>query len=50
VDFDHQKDVVKALKVPMQSAIIVYKAGTETGRSVGDKNKDSIESLMDKAI
>jgi thioredoxin 1 len=50
VDFDSQKDVVKELKVPMQSAIIVYKGGEEVGRSVGDKKKDSIEALMNKAI
>lgn len=50
VDFDHQKDVVKELKAPMQSALIVYKGGEEVGRSVGDKKKDSIEALMNKAI
>ena len=50
VDFDHQKDVVKELNTSMQSAIIVYKGGEEVGRSVGDKKKDSIEALMNKAI
>jgi thiol-disulfide isomerase/thioredoxin len=50
VDFDHQKDIVTELKAPMQSAIIVYKGGEEVGRSVGDKKKESIEALMNKAI
>ncbi|QQC64313.1 thioredoxin family protein [Paraburkholderia ginsengisoli] len=50
VDFDSQKDILKELNVSKQSAILVYKSGREVGRSIGDKNKDSIETLMKKAI
>jgi len=50
VDFDSQKALLKEFNVSMQSTIIVYKNGKELGRSVGDKNKASIEALMDKAI
>ncbi len=50
VDFDSQKDILKELNVSKQSAILVYKDGKEVGRSIGDKNKDSIEALMNKAI
>jgi len=50
VDFDGQKDVVKAFKVTMQSTLIVYKGGKEVGRSTGDTRKDSIAALLKKAI
>jgi len=50
VDFDTQKDDVRALKAQNQSTLIVFKGETETGRSVGDTNKDSIAALLDKAL
>ena len=50
VDFDHQKDVVRAFKAQMQSTLIVFKGKTEVGRSVGDTNPTSIETLLDQAI
>lgn len=50
VDFDGQKDVVKGFKATMQSTIIVFKGGTEVGRSVGDTKKESIAALLKKAI
>ena len=50
VDFDQQKDVLKALKVSMQSTLIVFKGGKEVGRSTGDTSKDSIAALLKKAI
>ncbi|CAE6852231.1 hypothetical protein R75461_07531 [Paraburkholderia nemoris] len=49
VDFDSQKPLLKEFNVSMQSAIVVYKGDKELGRSVGDKNKASIEALMNKA-
>ena len=34
----------------MQSTLIVFKAGVEVGRSVGDTNAASIKALLDKAV
>ena len=50
VDFDAQKDDVRALNAQSQSTLIVFKGETEKGRSVGDTDKDSIAALLDKAL
>ena len=50
VDFDSQKDAVRALKAQSQSTLIVFKGETETGRSVGDTRKTSIAALLDRAL
>ena len=50
VDFDSQKDDLRVLKVQQQSTLIVYKGGTEVGRSTGDTNPASIEALLAKAL
>jgi thiol:disulfide interchange protein len=50
VDFDTQKDDLRALKAQSQSTLIVYKGDKETGRSVGDTNPGSIEALLDTAL
>lgn len=50
VDFDSQKDDVKALKATMQSTLIVFKGDKEMGRIVGDAKKESIEALLAKAL
>jgi len=50
VDFDGQKDAVKALKARNQSTIIVFKGDREVGRSVGDTDEKSISALLDKAL
>jgi thioredoxin 1 len=49
VDFDSQKDVVRALHAQEQSTLIAFKGATETGRSVGDTNVNSIEKLLRSA-
>lgn len=49
VDFDDQKDVVRAFNAQMQSTLIAFKGETETGRSVGDTNADSIRALVASA-
>jgi thiol-disulfide isomerase/thioredoxin len=49
VDFDTQKDVVRAMGAQMQSTLIVFHGGTELGRSTGDSNPVSIRALLDKA-
>ena len=50
MDFDTQKDDVKAVKATMQSTLIVYKGDKEIGRSAGDTNPASIEALLAKAL
>ena len=50
VDFDTQKDAVKRLNAQMQSTLIAFKGGQETGRSVGDTNPITIAALVAKAI
>ena len=49
VDFDSQKDAVRRFGAPMQSTLIAFKGGRETGRSVGDTNPQSIAALLAKA-
>lgn len=50
VDFDTQKDALKAFNATMQSTLIVFKGGNEVGRLVGDAKKASIEALLAKAL
>jgi thioredoxin len=50
IDFDTQKDAVRALKATSQSTLIAYKGETETDRSVGDTNPASIAALLDSAL
>ena len=50
IDFDSQKDAIRALNVQPQSTLITYKAGQELGRSTGDTTRSSIEALLNKAI
>jgi len=48
VDFDSQKDVVRALGAQMQSTLVVFHGATEKGRSTGDTNAQSIKALLQK--
>ena len=50
VDFDSQKTDLNALKVNMQSTLIVYKGDKEMGRSVGVTDAAAIEALLAKAL
>jgi thiol-disulfide isomerase/thioredoxin len=50
LDFDAQKDALRALNAQSQSTLIVFKGETETGRSVGDTDKEKIAALLDKAL
>ena len=50
VDFDKQKDTVKAFNVRQQSTLIVFKGGKEVGRSIADTSASSIEALIRKAL
>ncbi len=48
VDFDHQKNVVRAFGARMQSTIIAFHGKAEEGRSVGDTSAASITALVGK--
>ncbi len=50
VDFDSQKDALRALGARQQSTLIVFKGGKETGRSVGDTARPSIAGLLEKSL
>ena len=50
VDFDAQKDVVRAMGAQMQSTLIVFRGKDERGRSTGDTAPASIKALLDKAV
>ena len=49
VDFDTQKDVVRALGAQKQSTLIVFHGAVEKGRSTGDTDAGSIGTLLGKA-
>lgn len=50
VDFDSQKDVVRAFGAQFQSTLILFVGGTEVARSVGDTSPASIASMLGKAL
>ncbi len=50
VDFDVQKDVVRSFGTRMQSTLIVFRGADELGRTVGDTQEKSIESLLSMAV
>ncbi len=50
IDYDSQKAEVKRFGVTKQSTLIAFKGANETGRIVGDSQRDSIASLLDKAL
>jgi thiol-disulfide isomerase/thioredoxin len=50
VDFDSQKEALKALKANRQSTIIVFKGEREVGRSVGETGAKPIADLFNKAL
>jgi thiol-disulfide isomerase/thioredoxin len=50
IDYDNQKDALKAFNVQRQSTLIAFKGDKETGRSVGDTQASSIEALIGSAF
>ncbi len=50
VNFDTHKDVRKALHVPSQSTLIVYRGKREVARSTGDTNRDSIAASLRRGL
>ena len=49
VDFDAQRDVVRAMGARMQSTLIVFHGASMKGMSVGDTDQTSIKALLDKS-
>ncbi len=50
VDFDTQKDVVRAVGARMQSTLIVFHGAVEKGRSAGVTDPAAIRALVAKAM
>jgi thioredoxin 1 len=50
IDFDSQKDLVQRFGARMQSTLIAFKGNAEEGRSVGDTNRASIATLLNRAL
>jgi thioredoxin 1 len=50
IDFDTQKDVVRAFGAQMQSTLIAYKGGAEVGRLVGETGIDPIRQLLNATM
>lgn len=50
VDFDSQKDVLRAFRVQYQATFIVFKGRTEVARSTGVTNRAAIRTLFEKAL
>lgn len=50
VDFDSQKDVVRAFRAQRQSTLILFADGMELARSVGDTSRASIAAMLDLAL
>ncbi|SRR6266851_3921936 len=50
VDFDTQKDAVRAFGAQSQSTLIAFNGAKETGRSVGETRPTSIEALARSAL
>ena len=48
VDFDTQKDVVRAMGAQMQSTLIAFHGAAERGRSAGETDAAAIRALVDK--
>jgi thioredoxin 1 len=48
VDFDSQKDVLRAMGVRMQSTLIAFHGAQERARSTGATSEDAIRALLDK--
>jgi thioredoxin 1 len=50
IDFDRQKDFMRIVDARQQSTLVVYRGADEMGRSMGDTNAASIESLLSMAL
>ena len=46
VDFDDQKDVVKALKATRQSTLVIFNDGAEVDRSIAETNEERLRTFV----
>lgn len=49
-DFDTETALERILRVQYQSTLVVFRDGKEVGRSVGQTDREEIESLLNKAL
>jgi thiol-disulfide isomerase/thioredoxin len=50
VDFDSQKEVLRRLRVSMQSTLIAFKGRTETARATGITDPAEIRALFERSL
>ena len=50
VDYETQKNALRALKVQKQSTLVVFKNKKEVARAVGITRREAIDALMRKAL
>ncbi|GAB5389420.1 MAG: hypothetical protein Alpg2KO_23880 [Alphaproteobacteria bacterium] len=50
VDFDDDKDFIKANRIPRQSTILIYGGDEELGRSIADSNRDSLREFVMNSV
>lgn len=50
IDFDSQKDGLKAVSAQNQSTVVVYRGDAETGRAVGATDAKALEEVARKAL
>lgn len=50
IDFDRQKDALRQVNARITSTLIIYRGEDEMGRSLGDTNPESVESLLTMAL
>jgi hypothetical protein len=50
IDFDSQKDAVRAMGATEQGTLIVYRGKAERGRSTGESDPGAIRALLTKAV
>ena len=49
VNYDDQKEAVRAFRAPRQSTLVVYRGEEETGRAVAITTEDDIAELIETA-
>lgn len=50
VDFDTQKDVMRAFNARVQSTLIAFRGAKEVGRSVGETQPEWVDDLLSKTV
>ncbi|MBK7900476.1 MAG: thioredoxin family protein [Azonexus sp.] len=50
VDYDKQKNALRAHKATMQSTLVLYRGGKEIGRLTGETRKDQVAAFLKQAL